>query len=76
MAVCARHGFDLRGRFEYQPHNGSHGGLHRDHMLVPALVNGQWARNRIRTVDLFPSILAALGKPIPPGVDGSAVAIA
>ena len=75
LVVCARHGFDLRARFEYQPHNGSHGGLHRDHMLVPALVNGCWARNRMRTVDLFSSILAALGMPIPPGVDGETVAI-
>jgi hypothetical protein len=75
LVVCARHGFDLRARFEYQPHNGSHGGLHRDHMLVPALVNGRWARSSLRTVDLFPSILAALGKPIPSGVDGKTVAI-
>lgn len=75
LIVNARHGFDLRARFEYQPHNGSHGGLHRDHMLVPALVNGHWARSRMRTVDLFPSILAALGLPVPPGIDGQAVAI-
>ena len=44
-------------------------------MLVPALVNGHWARSRLRTVDLFPSILAALGLPVPPGLDGQAVAI-
>jgi hypothetical protein len=75
LAVCARHGFDLRARFEYQPHNGSHGGLHRDHMLVPALTNGHWAKDHMRTVDLFPSILAALGLPIPPGIDGETVAI-
>jgi hypothetical protein len=75
LVVCARHGFDLRAHFEYQPHNGSHGGLHRDHMLVPALTNGRWARNRLRTVDLFPSILSALGRPIPPGLDGETVAI-
>ncbi len=75
LVVCARHGFDLRARFEYQPHNGSHGGLHRDHMLVPALANGRWARDRLRTVDLFPSILAALGQPIPPHVDGEVVPI-
>jgi arylsulfatase A-like enzyme len=75
LIVNARHGFDLRARFEYQPHNGSHGGLHKDHMLVPALVNGHWARSRIRTVDLFPSILAALGLPVPPGLDGQAVPI-
>ena len=75
LAVCARHGFDLRASFEYQPHNGSHGGLHRDHMLVPALTNGRWAKDRMRTVDLFPSILTALGKPIPAGIDGEPVAI-
>jgi hypothetical protein len=75
LVVCARHGFDLRARFEYQPHNGSHGGLHRDHMLVPALVNGRWARDRLRTVDLFPSMLAALGQAIPSHVDGEVVPI-
>jgi hypothetical protein len=75
LVVCARHGFDLRGKFEYQPHYGSHGGLHRDHMLVPALTNGRWARSRIRTVDLFPSILSALGKAIPDGIDGETVGI-
>ena len=75
LAVCARHGFDLRARFEYQPHNGSHGGLHRDHMLVPALTNGRWAQDRMRTVDLFPSILAALGIPIPAGLDGEVFTI-
>jgi hypothetical protein len=75
LVVCARHGFDLRASYEYQPHNGSHGGLHRDHMLVPALTNGKWAKGWMRTVDLFPSILSALGKPIPPGIDGEPVAI-
>lgn len=75
LVVCARHGFDLRARFEYQPHHGSHGGLHRDHILVPALTNGRWARDRLRSVDLFPSILAELGKPLPAGLDGEAVAI-
>jgi hypothetical protein len=76
LVVCARHGHDLRASFEYQPHNGSHGGLHRDHILVPALVNGQWGRDRLRTVDLFPSMLAALGQPVPAHVDGETVAIA
>jgi hypothetical protein len=75
LVVNARNGFDLRGRFEYQPHNGSHGGLHKDHMLVPALVNGRWAQPRLRTVDLFPSMLAALGLPVPPGLDGEVVPI-
>jgi arylsulfatase A-like enzyme len=76
LVVCAKDGYDLRARFEYQPHNGSHGGLHRDHMLVPVLANGRWSRSTIRTVDLFPSILVALGKSVPPGIDGEAVEIA
>jgi arylsulfatase A-like enzyme len=73
--VCARPGYDLRARFEYQPHNGSHGGLHRDHMRVPAAVNGAWQTERVRSVDLFPSILASLGKPIPAAIDGTAIDI-
>jgi hypothetical protein len=76
LIVCARPGFDLRARFEYQPHNGSHGGLHREHMLVPAAVNGVWGAERLRSVDLFPSILSALGKPIPTAIDGAPVSIA
>jgi hypothetical protein len=75
LIVCARPGFDLRARFEYQPHNGSHGGLHRDHMRVPAAVNGAWQSDRLRSVDLFPSILQSLGKAIPSAVDGTAVGI-
>src|SRR5687768_14312766 len=75
LVVCAKPGFDLRANFEYQPHNGSHGGLHKDHMLVPAAVNGRWAKDHVRSVDLFPTILAALGKPIPSAIDGEAIPI-
>ncbi|MCX5744436.1 MAG: alkaline phosphatase family protein [Proteobacteria bacterium] len=75
LVVCAKPGYDLRANFEYQPHNGSHGGLHRDHMLVPAAVNGTWGREHVRTVDLFPSILHALGKPVPAAIDGEVVEI-
>ncbi len=73
LVVCAQSGFDLRERFEYQPHNGSHGTLHRDHMLVPAAINAQWPQGALlSSVDLFPTILDALGKPIPAGLDGHA----
>jgi len=75
LIVCARPGYDLRARFEYQPHNGSHGGLHRQHMMVPAAVNGAWQAERLRSVDLFPSILASLGQEIPAAIDGSAVGV-
>jgi hypothetical protein len=74
LVVCARAGFDLRSRFEYQPHNGSHGALERDHMLVPAAVNARWASDRpLCTTDLFPTILSALGLPVPAGLSGRSV---
>jgi len=49
----------------------SHGALHREHMLVPLLVNQPVDTPPRRTVDVMPSALAALGKPIPPGLDGT-----
>jgi hypothetical protein len=77
LVVCARAGFDLRSRFEYQPHNGSHGALERDHMLVPAAVNAGWADDRPScTADLFPTILSALGLPVPAGLSGRSLALA
>ena len=44
-------------------------------MAVPAAVNGTWAREHVRTVDLFPTILQALGKPLPSTIDGEPIAI-
>ena len=41
-------------------------------MLVPAAVNGAWGADQLRSVDLFPSILRSLGKPIPTAaIDGA-----
>jgi hypothetical protein len=39
-------------------------------MLVPLLVNRPVRGVPRRTVDVMPSALAALGKPIPRGLDG------
>lgn len=76
LVVVAKDGYDLRARFEYQPHRGSHGGLGRAHMLVPAAINARWqSHEQIRSVDLMPSILQALGKPVPEGLDGQARAL-
>jgi hypothetical protein len=72
LIVCAKPGFDLRSRFEYQPHKGSHGALNREHMLVPAAINAPWlGEGPLRSVDLFPSVLQALGKSLPEGLDGA-----
>lgn len=77
LVVCARAGYDLRARFEYQPHRGSHGALLAEHMNVYAAVNAPWAEvSPLRTMDLFPTILTALGKPSPRGIDGKAARIA
>jgi hypothetical protein len=39
-------------------------------MMVPLLVNRAIHGTPRRTVDVMPSALAALDKPIPPGLDG------
>jgi hypothetical protein len=75
LVVTARPGHDLRSRFEKPPHRGSHGSLHRDHMMTPLLSNrplsrGPDAAGRARTVDVCPTVLDALGVLVPDGLDG------
>jgi hypothetical protein len=76
LVVCARAGYDLRSRYEYQPHNGSHGCLERDHIMVPVAFNaGIRDEPAVTAMDLFPTILAALGAPPAPGRAGRALAL-
>ena len=70
IILSAAHDWDFRARYEPIPHVSSHGALHREHMLVPLLLNRPPRGRPRRTVDVMPSALAALGKPIPPGLDG------
>ena len=70
IILSAARDWDFRARFEPIPHVSSHGALHREHMLVPLLLNRPVHGHPRRTVDVMPSALAALGKPIPPGLDG------
>jgi hypothetical protein len=70
MILSATPGFDFRSRYEPIPHRSAHGALHRDHMLVPLLVNRPPARMPRRTTDLFASTLAALDVPAPRAMDG------
>lgn len=70
MIISAARDWDLRSRFEPIPHLSSHGALHREHMLVPLLLNRPARRPPRRTVDVMPSALAALGLPVPDGLDG------
>jgi hypothetical protein len=70
IILSASRDWDFRARYEPIPHVSSHGALHREHMLVPLLLNHAPARVPRRTVDVMPSALSALGISIPRGVDG------
>jgi arylsulfatase A-like enzyme len=72
MILSAARDWDFRARYEPIPHVSSHGALHREHMLVPLIVNRPPAHAPRRTVDVMPSALVALGLAPPAGLDGSA----
>ena len=66
----------VRGAENLCPHRrgrgagcGLDGGL-AEHMLVPLLMNKTATWKPRRTVDVMPSALAALGLPVPEGLDG------
>lgn len=62
--------WDYRARYEPIPHVSSHGALHREHMLVPLLLNRAPSGSPRRTVDVMPSALTALGITVPKTLDG------
>ncbi|MDB4881726.1 MAG: type phosphodiesterase/nucleotide pyrophosphatase [Gemmatimonadetes bacterium] len=70
MILSARPGWDFRSRYEPIPHRSAHGALHRDHMMVPLLMNRRAARAPRRTTDVFASTLDALGVTAPSAMDG------
>jgi hypothetical protein len=71
IILSATRDWDFRARYEPIPHVSCHGALHREHMDVPLLVNRPPSRTPRRTTDVMPSALAALGLPIPAGLDGT-----
>ncbi len=72
LVLSAAEGWDLRSRYEPVAHVSTHGALLRDQMLVPLLLDGPVTRTPQRTADVMPSVLQALGLPVPPGLDGHA----
>jgi hypothetical protein len=70
IILSAGKDWDYRARYEPIPHVSSHGALHRDHMLVPLLLNHVPAGPPRRTVDVMPSALTALGIAPPETLDG------
>lgn len=70
VILSARKGYDLRQRYEVPEHHGSHGSLHREHMLIPIISNVPMQGSTCRSVDVFPTVLEWLGRPIPDNIDG------
>jgi hypothetical protein len=70
IILSAARDWDYRAKYEPIPHVSSHGALHREHMLVPLLLNRAPLRTPRRTVDVMPSALAALGITPPKTLDG------
>jgi hypothetical protein len=70
IVLSAARDWDYRARYEPIPHVSSHGALHREHMLVPLLLNRPSAAVPRRTVDVMPSALVTLGITAPKTLDG------
>jgi len=70
IILSAARDWDYRAKYEPIPHVSSHGALHREHMLVPLLLNRAPRSSPRRTVDVMPSALAALGIMPPKTLDG------
>lgn len=68
--VIGREGYDFRRRFELPEHKAGHGSLIAAHMLTPVWSSAPLPAPMLRTVDLFPMMLAWLGVAVPEGIDG------
>ena len=73
IVVSAKKGFDLRDEYEFPEHKGSHGSLHREHMVVPVMTNAKLNVEYARTIDLFPTTLKLLNHPLPANLDGKSL---
>jgi len=71
IILSAARDWDFRARYEPIPHVSSHGALHREHMLVPLILNRPATGRPRRTVDVMPSALTTLGRAVPRGLDGT-----
>ncbi|HTH64789.1 MAG TPA: alkaline phosphatase family protein [Gemmatimonadales bacterium] len=70
VVLAAERGVDFRGDWEIPEHRSGHGSLIADHMMVPIAASIPLPDVPVRTVDLMPTMLDALGVAIPDGLDG------
>lgn len=75
VVISAALGSDLRLKYEHPEHRGSHGSLHRLHMMTPLLCNRPLPERPIRTVDVFPTILESLGIEVPAYAEGKSLRV-
>jgi hypothetical protein len=71
LVLSANPGYDLRAKHESPEHRSSHGALFREHMLVPVAISAAVGKEHMRTVDIYPTILSLMGKPLPDNIDGA-----
>jgi len=64
LVVSAIPGFDLRAKGEWPEHHASHGGLHRQHTVVPVWSSAPLPSRALRTLDLFALTLELAGVPL------------
>ncbi len=62
IVLSATPGYDLRLKYEVPEHKGSHGSIHREHMMTPVATNAPLPQKYLRTVDIFPTMLQLMGK--------------
>src|SRR6266576_423677 len=70
VILAAERGTDFRGPWEWPAHRSGHGSLIAEHMLVPIASSLSLPETPVRSVDLMPTMLEALGVPVPDGLDG------
>ncbi|MBK8967229.1 MAG: alkaline phosphatase family protein [Saprospiraceae bacterium] len=74
FVVTSKTGCDLRYTWEWPEHRGSHGSLHREHMMVPFIYNRKgWDPRPARTADVFNTVLKWAGRPTLDNTDGKAL---
>ena len=73
LVVIGREGYDFRERFEIPEHKSGHGSLIRAHMHTPLWSNRPTPDTRLRTIDLYPTMLEWLGVALPGNLDGELV---
>ena len=61
LILVARKNYDLRKNYEFPRHKTTHGGLYKQQMKIPILINYRSQTKFVRSVDLYSTIIDKLG---------------